>query len=123
MLKHKLVVEHIPPLKWWRRTQWKLVEPLRVGGTFVPTGFITDGISTPWLLSWLVSPTGKAMPAAVLHDYLLSKLTPSASRKGADMAFYVAMKSCGIKQWRRLIMYNAVRVYGMAKVGWWKLWH
>jgi len=116
-------VKHIPPKRWWHKSSWELVEDLNILWHTVPAGFVTDGVSTPMLLIWLVSPTGKAMRAAVLHDYKLSQLHPCESRAEADKSFYWAMKHCGIHPVRAFLMFLAVRVYGIAKVWWYRLWH
>ncbi|MDX8389716.1 MAG: DUF1353 domain-containing protein [Mariprofundaceae bacterium] len=107
-----LIVKHISPSRWWRRARWQLIQGLEIQQWHVPAGFITDGASTPYLLAWLVSPTGKAMPAAVLHDYLLEKGNPRAK---ADRAFLRAMQLCGVSTWRRYSMWIAVRIYGIAR--------
>ncbi len=121
MAHPRLVVRHIPPSRWWRRAQWELVEPLIIAGRTVPAGYVTDGTSAPLAVAWLVSPTGRAMPAAVLHDWLLSQLASTESRAGADAAFRAAMLACGVRPWRARMMWAAVRVYGAVKVAWQRL--
>lgn len=107
---------HVPPTKWYNRTTWILVEDVEIVGYTVPKGFVTDGVSTPYLLSFIVSPTGKAMKSAILHDYLLSMTDKGESRIGCDKAFYDALIDDGISKWRAKIMYYAVRLYGIVKV-------
>ena len=114
-MNRHLLVEHLPPEKWWQRARWKLVEPLHIAIHVIPQGFITDGVSTPLLMAWLVSPTGKAMRAAVLHDYLLSTLAAGESRKLADKAFFAAMLICGVSYFRASMMYGALRLFGILK--------
>jgi len=114
---HRLIVRHIPPSRWWRRAQWELMEPLHIAGHTVPDGYVTDGTSAPLLVAWLVSPTGRAMPAAVLHDWLLDQLGAWDSRAHADSAFRTAMLECGVSKWRSTMMWLAVRIYGIAKTG------
>ena len=108
-------MQHIAAEKWFQRSRWKLIEPLSISTYIVPRGFITDGVSTPLLIAWLVSPTGKAMRAAVLHDYLLSTLKQGESRKSSDQAFFAAMLICGVSYFRASLMYAAVRCYGVVK--------
>jgi len=110
-----LIVTHIRPSKWWRRATWRLDRDLRIIGRVVPAGFITDGISTPWIMAWLVSPTGIGMPASVLHDYLLSLLDGSQSRRGADAMFRDALLACGVSSLRARLMFYAVRIYAFLK--------
>jgi len=111
-----LRIEHIPPEKWWQRARWRLTKPLDIVTHIIPQDFVTDGVSTPLLMAWLVSPTGKAMRAAVLHDYLLSKLKKGESRKSADKAFFAAMQICDVSYFRASMMYGVVRVYGLLKM-------
>ena len=42
-------------------------------GIRVPWGFISDGISLPIYLRWIVAPTGSGFNAAVVHDWLLKE--------------------------------------------------
>jgi len=107
----KLRIEHLAPEKWWQRARWRLMTPLKIALHLVPKDFVTDGVSTPLLMAWLVSPTGKAMRAAVLHDYLLSKLKDGESRKAADKAFFAAMRICGVSYFRASMMYGVVRIF------------
>lgn len=117
MCQSELIVQHIAAEKWFQRSRWKLIEPLSISTYIVPRGFITDGVSTPLLIAWLVSPTGKAMRAAVLHDYLLSAVKRGESRRYADKCFFEAMLICNVSYFRATIMYTIVRLYGIAKVG------
>ena len=76
----------------------------------VPTGFITDFASVPWVLwAWLPS-WGKYGKAAVVHDYLYR--THQRSRKEADDIFYEAMLVGGTKQWKAKIIHYGVRLFG-----------
>jgi len=108
--------DHIPPQRWWQRAKWRVSRKAVVSGITIPTGFVTDGASIPWLLRLLVSPTGKAMEAATLHDFLLFQLSPTDSRENADWYFLKAMRQCGVKEWRAQLMYAAVHSYGEIKV-------
>ena len=75
----------------------------------VPTGFITDFASVPWVLwAWLPS-WGKYGKAAVVHDYLYQ--TSQRSRKEADDIFYEAMLVGGTKRWKAKLMYYGVRFF------------
>jgi len=110
-----LTVTHIPPAHWWQRAQWCLRHDLPVVGITVPAGFVTDAISTPWFMFWLVSPTGRGFPAAVLHDYMLSLLPDGESRLDADELFQDALVACAVSPWRAKGMFYAVRAYAFFK--------
>lgn len=76
----------------------------------VPTGFITDFASIPWVLwSWLPS-WGKYGKAAVIHDYIYQ--THCKTREEADKIFYEAMLVGGTKKWKAGLMYYGVRIGG-----------
>ena len=76
----------------------------------VPSGFITDFASIPWLFwSWLPS-WGKYGKGAVVHDRLYQ--THEVSRGMADLIFYEAMLVGGTKKWKARLMYFAVRICG-----------
>ena len=76
----------------------------------VPKGFYTDFASIPRLCQMLISPVGRHVKAAVIHDYLYQNKKPT--RKEADKIFLEAMKVLGVAWWRRWIMYRAVRHFG-----------
>lgn len=106
----ELLVVYRPPRRWWRRATFRLAEVLESrGGVRVPIGFETDGTSVPWALRWLAAPTGPAMPAAVVHDYLLSQ---GWSWSRAAQQFRQELRLLGIPRWRVGLLYAAVRVWG-----------
>ena len=134
MLNDSLILEHLPPAKWWRPARWRVVRPIyypelgavvstsgrryRINAA-VPADFITDGASIPRPFWPLFSPTGKHMRAAVLHDYLYHQLHSNhddkvrkAQRRDYDKLFYLAMLDSGVARWRAKLMYWAVRVFG-----------
>jgi hypothetical protein len=95
-------------------TRWFLVEPLVYEcsqGTFiVPADFDTDFASVPQIFWSLISPWGRHMKAAVVHDFLYR--THKTSRKQADDIFYFMMKESGVSWWRRQTIYRSVRAFG-----------
>jgi len=120
-MSNDLIVKHIPPPKWYKRSKWELMEDLDNNGHIIPKGFITDGATVPLLISIVFSPTGKYMRDAVLHDYLLDTIPDVADRSEVDGIFYDAMKAHKVPLWRRSIMFMSVRVFGWFKVTWARL--
>ena len=101
------------------RQLWALLDPLEFrlgvnGGSLwvtVPAKFLTDFASVPRLLWPLCPPAGQWCEAAVVHDYLCRTVT--CSRFLADAVFREAMARLGVPLWRRVLMYYAVRCYGV----------
>lgn len=84
----------------------------------VPDDFSTDGASVPRTLwGWLPS-TGRYLRAAVVHDYLYSRIGagdphPEApTKRAADREFRIAMAACGVRPPLRWIMWAAVSLFG-----------
>lgn len=78
----------------------------------VPSGFTTDFASVPRILWSIFPPFGKWQRAAILHDFLYSK-QGQCSRYLADAFFLEGMAKLGVPFWRRVLMYLAVRTFGM----------
>lgn len=78
----------------------------------IPQGFITDGISSPKILSWYVRPHDKGFEAAVVHDYecILSSLN-SEDRDSADLNFYYNLLDLEVSKIRASLYYFFVRTY------------
>lgn len=76
----------------------------------VPIGFMTDFASVPGLFRFLVSKWGKHGNATVIHDYCY--WTQERSRKESDKIFKEAMEVSGVKAWRKMLVYLAVRWFG-----------
>lgn len=103
-------------------TSWVLLEPFSYttlsGKTItVPSGFETDGASSP-LRELITSWGGHYGSAALVHDYLYTRLNhgtpdPAApTRADADAILYEAMKRSGVSFWVRWGMWFAVRAFG-----------
>ena len=110
----ELIVRHIDG------KNWEVMEPFRyrISERYsneiisIPVGYITDFASIPRFCWGLIGhPAGKHGKAAVVHDFLYSEHT--YSRKRSDEIFYEAMGVSGVVRWRRKIIYNAVRLFGM----------
>jgi len=79
----------------------------------VPAGFLTDGASVPRVFWNILSPFGSYFPAALIHDYLYSKVSIwKLTRKQADQLFLEAMKNVGVGWLTRHTIYRAVRLGG-----------
>lgn len=93
---------------------WQLLSPLKYKGndeTFeAPADFITNFASVPQVFWSVVSPWGRQMKAAIMHDYFYK--TGCVSRLDADRLFYRMMKELGVSWWKRQVMYRAVRLFG-----------
>jgi len=110
-----LRLKHIPDPKWNKPARWKLIKDFHFDGVTVPKHFVTDGVTVPRIIYPLFNPTGKALKAAVVHDFLLSEIESGSSRKSADIAFKRALKKSGVSLTRRWTMYFFVRSYGVIK--------
>jgi len=75
-------------------------------------GFVTDFTSVPRLF-WLVIPRwGKYGNAAVIHDWLYWEQSDRRDRRISDSIFWEAMGNLGVNEWKRKIIYYAVRWFG-----------
>jgi hypothetical protein len=107
-------------LRWIDGYRWLVVHEfyLRIDGEeyVVPAGYVTDGVSDPWLFRRVVPKLGPHLPAAVVHDYLYDQATTTKAK--ADWVFLQILKELGIPLWQRWPMWLAVRLFGRGK---WKL--
>lgn len=86
---------------------------------YVPPGFDTDFASVPWPASMFIPKSGRYNQAAVLHDYLYSKLgivEKEYTRAECDKIFLEAMTVLKVNRFKRKLMYRAVRIGG--GIGW-----
>jgi hypothetical protein len=82
----------------------------------VPKGFCTDGASIPRAFWNVLRPFDKYIEAAVLHDYLYAHPEAySVDRKLADDLFLEAMEACGVRPWKRRVIWNAVRCFASSR--------
>ena len=118
--------------------KWKLFKEFtyHIGSKYskdfihVPTGFVTDFASVPWVFWTFLPYWGKYGKAAVIHDYLYQFLRQMLEqpqykplfdsfyyakenpRKFADDVFHEAMLVGGTKPWKAKVMYWGVRAFG-----------
>lgn len=79
----------------------------------VPKTFLTDFASVPKAFQVLVHKTGKHSEAAVVHDYLYSRINNTGiNRTLADKIFLYIMEECGVSFLKRTSMYLSVRTFG-----------
>jgi hypothetical protein len=112
---------------------FELLEPLRwevgqVGsGLFVhvPAGTVTDGVSSPRLLWWIVPPVASPVTrAAWLHDYLLQRYRSDAphvsvfTRSAIDQEFRLACLACGASLALAWACWAAVRLNALINREW-----
>ncbi len=83
----------------------------------MPTGYMTDGASVPQFLWWFLPPWGDPVTrAAILHDYLCTRLdegnpvSGAVTREACDLQFHLALLATGIAPWRAWICWAGVRV-------------
>jgi hypothetical protein len=109
---------------------WELTRAIEYRGktdTFVvPAGMLTDFASVPRPFVWFIPQYGRYTMAAILHDYLWSRLAAEGrlSYIDADAIFRRALRELGVAFLRRWIMWAAVRWTSVRKPGgmqgWWR---
>ncbi len=99
--------------EWWILTASL---PTRIGNSTeiitVPKGFVTDLTSIPRFFWSAFSKTGPYMSAAILHDYLY--WDQRCTRAEADKIFDIEMKSYGVNDTSRKLIFSAVSEFGEA---------
>lgn len=81
----------------------------------VPAGFVTDLASVPRIFWTLLPPDGKYAKAAIIHDYLYDNAL--RTKKEADRIFLDGMTVLGVPKWKRVLMYQAARLFGRGMYG------
>jgi hypothetical protein len=88
------------------------------------SGMETDLASIPFFATWLVPKDGKHTPAAFLHDAMVKDcedartvIGPYVDRHEADRIFRGAMQELGVPLIRRTLMWAAVNLATLAKIG------
>ena len=83
----------------------------------VPKNYITDFASVPELFWNIVPKDGRWDGAAVIHDYIYglrgADCKPARTRAECDWIFYEGMGVLGVPQWKRWMMWTAVRLFGV----------
>ena len=87
------------------------------GKLTVPTGFETDGVSSPRIIWPLIGPTSKAFKISIFHDYVFSKVCKyNFTRKEADDLMLEGMIDLEVPLIERRIVYRALRLFS------WMFW-
>jgi len=93
--------------------KWRLRDPLfyyhKTGTIIVPTGFVTDMDSVPRIPLVYAAFKGRAVKAAVIHDYLYSE---QLGKEFADRIFLDAMGHEGLPARVKYPIYWAVALFG-----------
>ncbi len=83
---------------------------------------ITDLVSVPTFLRWLVGRYGVHTPAALIHDWLIPTPSdphvPEMTDPLADRYFRFMLKDLGVRVIRRWLMWTAVAMRTRIKSGW-----
>ena len=99
--------------EYTKNRKWRLVKPLMyfhpTGTVVVPTGFVTDIDSVPRIPLVYAAFKGRAVKAAVVHDYLYESQRGKAF---ADKIFLDAMAHEGVPARWRYPIYLAVKFFG-----------
>lgn len=92
--------------------RFRLLRDHVIHGIVVPGGFATDGASLPRAVRVFLSPFGTLLPAAIVHDYLLSlRGHTDVGRQFAAHRFREVLKAEGVAIIPRQLAYWGVRSY------------
>jgi len=99
----------ILPGNWRGVVKYRLHEDVFIAGYRVPSGFATDGASTPrW--AWPVfPPIGRYLVAAIVHDHALEN---GLGWDTSNALFKLVLQDLGIRGWRRHVLHGAVVLHG-----------
>lgn len=98
-----------------RGNVFRLLEPLPVERNLVvPSGFESDGASVPRFFWRAVFPPGdpRALEAAIAHDYIYRHHPAGWTRAEADALFLELMLAGGVPEFRALLAFAGVRLFG-----------
>ena len=107
-----LRVDVLPPETTFGKTRYRVVIGFILAGVFVPSGFVSDGASTPRLLWSIFPPVGRYFAAAVVHDYLLES---GYNWRHANVKFKEALQEQRVAPWVVAVLYTSVQVYQFIK--------
>lgn len=91
------------------KVKYRLKESITLCNITIPSGFKSDGASVPRVFWGFFPPIGKYLPAAILHDYLLSQKYEWSI---ALDYFNEALKECSVSYLTRKVMVLSIKIYG-----------
>lgn len=101
-----------PALRDLNNGFWRVLESFNYKDITVVVGFETDLFTIPRFARWFYP---KAMKrgnmAAIVHDYILTHLHHTHTRRQADTIFLNAMRDAGVKRARMCIIHAGVSGY------------
>ena len=103
-----IVVEYLHGRHW--QLHKDLTCNTSMGIIVIPAGTTTDFASIPRTFWSIFPPFGRYIRAAILHDYCYQN--GLFSRKIADRLFFEEMMKDGVAQWKSILMWKAVRLFG-----------
>ena len=99
---------------------WEVGEEGSGEEVIIPPGFVTDGVTSPRLVWWLIPPWGHpGARAAMLHDFGLGLIKAGAphrhmpTRRAVDDEFHLALLACGVSPVIALSMWAGVRLWSL----------
>ncbi len=98
---------------------WTVLAPFSWGAWTVPAGFVSDGASIPFPVN-IIFPSwkGRYARAAVLHDYLLSRVGTDPLLQGrpeCDRQFRLGMRADGVGILQAYFFYLAVGFFSAVR--------
>jgi len=109
------------PTSITNRARWELIHETMIGDVIIPKGFVTDGASIPKMFLLFTTPTSKAFPAAIVHDYMLSKIDMNnyyTTRSFADEVFYKTLSETNVSTINANLLYYSVSLFTIIKSSW-----
>ena len=99
-------------LKWLDGKGWETLTPIAsvTGCVVVPPGFVSDGLTLPKAARVVVDRQGPGLRAALIHDWMY--INAYISKDFADKVFYDQLIDDGVPEWKAIIMYHAVKLFG-----------
>jgi len=76
----------------------------------IPKGFISDGVSVPWIFRWFIHKRGSLLFAAIFHDWAYQ--TSYKTKAYADNSFYKIAIHTKANVFKAKIAYLAVKHFG-----------
>jgi len=91
-------------------SKWIVMHDWFTPYAIVNAGFVSDGVTVPYLFRWFIHQHGALFKAAVLHDFLYKNEVES--KQYADKAFYNTAIYYKVNIIKAKIAYFAVKLFG-----------